>query len=112
MKNNCCNIHGERYISYCKDWNQNLCDLCNISKHNLCFLYKFKNDKESIFQIKKLLEDLKKENIDSDKKMSIVIENIESYYNMVINIIDIYKNTKYKNCQLLMNNWRYWKIKE
>ena len=19
MKNNCCNIHGERYISYCKD---------------------------------------------------------------------------------------------
>ena len=35
--------------------------------------------------------------------MSIIIENLESFYNMEINIIDIYKNTKYNNCQLFMN---------
>jgi len=103
VMNNCCNNHGERYISYCKDCNQNLCDICDFSKHNINFLYKFKNDKESIFQLKNKLEDLKKENIDSDKKLSIIIENIELYYNMVNNILHIYKNTKNKNYQLLMN---------
>ena len=103
IKDNCCNNHGERYISYCKDCNQNFCDLCDFSKHNYCFLYKIKNDKESIFQLKKELDELKKEGIDSDKKLSKIIENIELYYNMANNIINTYKNTKIKNCQLLMN---------
>ena len=103
MKNNCCNSHGERYISYCKDCNQNFCDLCDFSKHNINFLYKFKYDKENIFQLKKILEDLKKEDIDSDKKLSKIIENIELYDNMANNINNIYKNTKNKNYQLLMN---------
>ena len=103
MKDNYCNNHGERYISYCKDCNQNLCDVCDFSKHNIYFLYKLKNDKESIFHIKQILEDLKKENIDSDKKFSKIIENIELFYNMVNNIMNTYKNKKNKNCQLLMN---------
>ena len=101
MKNNCCNNHGERYISYCKDCNQNLCDLCDFSKHNYSFLYKFKNDKEIIIQLKKILEDLKKEYKDSDKKFSKIIENMEIYYNMANNIINTYKKTK--NYQSLMN---------
>jgi len=103
MKNIFCNNHGERYISYCKDCNQNLCDLCNFSKHNISFLYKIKNGKESIYQLKKLLEDLKKEDIDSDKKLDKIIENIELYYNMANNMINNYNNTKNKNWQLLMN---------
>ena len=32
MKNNYCNIHGERFISYCKDCNQNLCDFLRFYK--------------------------------------------------------------------------------
>ena len=102
-KNDCCKSHGERYISYCKDCNQNLCDLCDFTKHNINFLYKFKTDKEILFKLKKILEDLKKEGIDSDKKLNKIIENIEIYYNMANNIISSYKNTKNKNCQLLMN---------
>ena len=103
MKNNCCKSHGERYISYCEDCKQNFCDLCDFSKHKINFLYKFKNDKESIFQLKKILEDLKKEDMDSNKKLNKIIGNIELYYNMVNNIINIYKNTKNKNYLLLMN---------
>ncbi len=103
MKNNCCENHGERYIAYCKDCNQNLCDLCNFTKHNINFLYKFKNDKENIFQLKNKLEDLKKEDIDSDKKLNKIIENIELYYNMANNLMNTYMNTKNENCQLLMN---------
>ena len=103
MKNNCCESHGERYISYCKDCNQNFCDLCDFTKHNINFLYKLKNNKENIFQLKQKLEDLKKEDIDSDKKLNKIIENIEFYYNMENNLMNIYMNTKVKNCQLLMN---------
>jgi len=103
MKNNYCKIHGERYISYCKDCDQNLCDLCDFSKHNINFLYKFKNDKENIFKLKKLLEDLKKEDIILDIKFNKIIENIESYYNMANNVINTYNNSKEKNFQLLKN---------
>jgi len=103
MKNICCNNHGERYISFFRDCNQNLCDLCDFSKHKINFLYKLKNNKENIFQLKKILEDLKKENIDSDKKLNKIIENIEIYYNMVNKIMNVYENTKNKNFQLLMN---------
>ena len=103
MKNNCCNRHGERYISFCKNCNQNLCDLCDFSKHNINFLYKFKKDKETIIQLKHILEDLKKEDIGSDKKLSIIIENLELYYNKVNNIMNTSMNTKNINFQLLMN---------
>jgi len=103
MKDNYCNNHGERYISYCKDCNQNLCDVCDFSKHNIYFLYKLKNDKESIFQIKQILEDLKKEDINSDKNLSIIIGNIELYYNMINNIMNTYMNAKNKNFHLLIN---------
>ena len=103
MKNNYCNIHSERYISYCKNCDQNLCDLCDFSKHNINFLYKSKNDKENIFKLKKLLDDLKKEDIVSDIKFNKIIENIESYYNMANNIINTYNNSMEKNFQLLKN---------
>ena len=47
IKDNYCKSHDERYISYCEDCNQNF---CNFSYYNINFLYKFKNDKENIFQ--------------------------------------------------------------
>jgi len=43
MKNYLCQIHGERYMSYCEACNENLCDLCeeyHNESHNLIYLNK------------------------------------------------------------------------
>lgn len=40
MKNYNCYIHGERFISFCIDCKNNLCDLCEIDhdeKHDIIF---------------------------------------------------------------------------
>ena len=103
MKNYYCHRHEERFISYCNKCNENLCDLCDNINHNIMFLYKLNNKDKNILQLKTKIDDLKKEKPDSEKKLCKIIENLDSYYNIVNNIIDRYNNKKYKNYQLLMN---------
>ena len=49
LKDYLCNMHGERYISYCKKCNKNLCDLCERDHkgHNYDSLNKLIIDKDN-----------------------------------------------------------------
>ena len=50
LKNYLCNVHAERYMSYCETSNTNLCDLCELEhnkNHNLYYLNKLIANKEN-----------------------------------------------------------------
>ena len=65
LKNYLCNIHGERYMSYCNECNKNLCDLCEIEHnkdHNCNYLTKLiTNKKNNINELRIKIDNLKNE---------------------------------------------------
>jgi hypothetical protein len=72
LKNYSCNIHGEKYISYCETCNKNLCEICEIEhkNHNYNSLTKLITNKENntnelrikIDNLKKEVNDIKNDN--------------------------------------------------
>jgi len=105
-KNKICNKHGERYIIYCKDNNENKCDLCDMKSMNNIFLYKIVKNITKLNNINKLqikIGNLKNElkNISNNNELSLVIDNFEKLYNIGNNLIN--NNMKYKNYYSLCN---------
>ena len=105
-KNKICNKHGERYIFYCKDNNENKCDSCGMKSLNNIFFYKvFKkltklnNLNELQIKIENLRNELK--NISKNNELTLVIDNFEEFYNTGINLINY--NMKCKNYYSLAN---------
>ena len=105
-KNKICNKHGERYILYCKDNNENKCDLCDMKSQNNIFLYKvykninkLNNINEFKIKIKNLKNELK--NLSNNDELNRVYNNFEKLYEISNNIINY--NMKYKNYYSLVN---------
>ena len=105
-KNKICNKHGERYILYCKDNNENKCDLCDMKSLNNIFFYKafknitkFNNLNEFQIKIDKLKNELR--NISKNNELNLVINNFEKFYNIGINLVKY--NLKYNNYYSLAN---------
>ena len=102
IKNYYCNKHGERYISFNRNNNENLCDLCEY-KQNIIFIYQaLKNEKNKMNEVKLKIDDLKKEIPNNTSESKEVIDNIEAYYNIKNNLINIYK-TRHNNYYILKN---------
>ena len=105
LKNYLCNVHGEKYILYCKECNKNLCDLCEMehNDHNYCSLNKLITNKENnIDELKTKIDDLKKEVNGIISTLNKIVDNMEIYYNINQNIINNY-NIKNKNYEVLTN---------
>ena len=109
LRNYLCNIHGERYISFCKDCNINLCDLCEIehnknNKNHKCYnLNKLiNNENNNINELRIKIDNLKFEINDIITKLNIIKENMEIYFNIYNTIIKNY-DLKNKNYEILMN---------
>jgi len=105
-KNNICKKHGERYIFYCKDNNENKCDLCEMKSMNNIFFYEILKNINKLNNINKLqinISNLKNElkSISNNNELNIVIDNFEKLYNICNNIIN--NNIKYKNYYSLVN---------
>ena len=74
-KNYICNIHNERYISYCRKCNQNLCFKCrNKHKSENPLLY-YNNIMPNINEIYKEQTKLKFEQF--NKNIKVIIEKIK-----------------------------------
>ena len=104
-----CNIHNEKYNSYCKECKKNICMLCenNHNEHEIIYYGKLIIEENKII---KRMEEIKKEieifnnNIKEEiRKMNKIIENIEEYYKIIDNIIIKSINNKKRNYQILIN---------
>ena len=103
-----CKIHGKSYISYCSNCEKNLCNLCekeHIKNHKVIDFrelvpnYNVRNKLNDFREkINKLVEDI---NLIIDK-LNYVINNIETYYKINNDIINIYEK-KNKNYQIYKN---------
>ena len=99
-----CKIHGERYISYCKECEKNICDICEIehdNNHNLIYhrdIIKIR-DNNNINELEIKIDKLKNEIIN---KLNKIINNMDIYYNINKNIINN-NNIRNRNYQILMN---------
>ena len=106
-KNKICNKHGERYILYCKDNNENKCDLCDMKSQNNIFLYKIFRNIAKVNNLNKLkikISNLKnelKKNISNNNDLNLVIDNFDKFYNISNNLINY--NMKNKNYYSLVN---------
>ena len=104
-KNKICNKHGERYIIYCKDNNENKCDLCDMKNNNIFFYKVFKNLSKlnNLNELQIKINNLKNElkNISKNNELTLVINNFEKFYNTGINLINY--NMKYNNYYSLVN---------
>jgi len=83
----------------------NLCDKCEIDhkNHNYYSLTKLITNKENnINELRIKIDNLKKEIKDIIKKVNMIIDNMEIYYNINNDIINNY-NRKNKNYEILMN---------
>ena len=104
-----CNIHNEKYNSYCKECKKNICLLCenNHNEHELIYYSALIIEDNKII---KGMEEIKREieifnnNIKEEiRKLNKIIENIEEYYKIIDNIIIKYINNKKRNYQILIN---------
>ena len=104
-----CNIHNEKYNSYCKECKKNICMFCenNHNDHELIYYGKLIIEDNKII---KKMEEIKKEidifnNNLKEKliKLIKIIENIEEYYKIIDNIITNYINNKKRNYHILIN---------
>ena len=108
LKNYLCNIHGERYISYCKKCNKNLCDLCEIGhnkEHNIIShkdILKKDDYMDTLNNLRNKINDLKNDIDQLIKRLNKIEDNFELYYNISNDFISNY-NIKKKNYQILMN---------
>ena len=100
-KNYICNKHNEKYSSYCKKCNKNICMYCEHKGHEIInFIDNLPN-----ININKLRNDINifKEIInDAIKKLNKIKDNIEYYYNANNEIYNSIKN-KHINYELLYN---------
>ena len=108
-KNYICNLHGERFTSYCKECNKNLCDLCEYEHDNNHHFIYHKEIKQNDEDIKNNLNELKMKIITFKTQinnliiqLNEILDNIQLYYNISANFILNY-NIKKKNYQNLMN---------
>ena len=108
-KNYLCNEHGERYISYCKECNKELCDNCRYddnhysSYHKVSFLYEFMKKKENkMNELRIKIDNLAKSMTKKTEIINKVIENFNVYYNVVNNIINSFEK-KYIHFYILYN---------
>ena len=106
LKNYLCNVHGERYMSYCETCNKNLCDLCELEhnkNHNFNYLNKLITNKENnANELRIKIDNLKKEVNNIIDKLNKIVDNLEIYYYINNSIINNY-NIKNKNYEVLMN---------
>ena len=101
-----CNIHNERYTSYCKQCEINICSTCEIT-HNFQHSFIYHRDiiknkgKNNIIELKIKINELKNEINDIISKLNKIKEYMDIYYSISENIINT--NTKNRNYQILMN---------
>ena len=98
--------HGERCILYCKDNNENKCDLCDMKSQNNIFLYKIFRNITKVNNLNKLqikINNIKNElkNISNNNDLNLVFDNFENFYNTSNNLINY--NIKNKNYYSLVN---------
>ena len=111
FKNYICNIHGEKYIEFCKECNINLCDQCVMEhnkhnkNHNYEHLTKLLNIEENnINEMRIKIDNLKDEINNIINIFNKIIDNMEIYYNIYNNIINIYKLNKSHEIIMNINN--------
>ena len=103
----CCK-HNESYISYCEKCNQDLCMSCEINhnNHNIIYFGKIMPDlnevNKSIKKFEEYIEKLKYSIEEIKNKLNEIIINIEIFYKMNLEIINIY-NMKKRNYKLITN---------
>ena len=102
-----CNIHNEKYDSYCKDCKTNLCIFCEHNKeHNIINfkeIIKLKTNIENeINEFKIKIEKFKNEIIEIIKKLEKVKDNIDVYLKINENLITNY-NMKDRCYEKLIN---------
>ena len=107
LKNYLCNTHGERYTSYCKKCNKNLCNSCKLNhdKHNPINYKEILNDKNvnsNLIELRIKIDYLKKEIKEIINKFNKIILNFEIYFNTSNNLT---KNFNFNNInyQYIMN---------
>ena len=102
-----CELHNEKYISYCYNCLMNICQLCekNHINHDTEY-YKLIPDKDKkideLNSLRKLINEMKLHLNEIINKIVMVIENIEYYYNICSDYINSY-NIKNRNYELLIN---------
>jgi surface protein len=98
-----CEKHGEYYTKYCDDCQINLCRVCepNHQTHKLIYFIDIMHNNKQI--IVNSLDELKtkidkfKEDIDNIKKLyDNLLKNLETNYNILKNIVDVYDDNDYK----------------
>ena len=109
FKNYICNLHGEKYISFCKECHKNFCNLCELKHNQIHKVIKFreinicKDDiQNNLNELKLKIHSFKKEIQEIVNKLNNVIYNIEMYYNIGNNLLNNL-NKKNENYQLLIN---------
>ena len=93
LKNYLCNIHGEKYTSYCSQSLKNLCNLCKL-KHDKSHYFInhrdiIKDNQDNIDDLKVRIDELKKEVNYMIEKLNKAVSNMKIYYNLSK---DLFKN--------------------
>ena len=107
--NNKCIKHKKDYDKYCKDCNLNICPLCSKEhkEHNTIYFDELlNNDEINMINMKELKEYIDKFNNYIKlliEKLNNVINNMELYYNISNNIININEELNYPNYQVIKN---------
>ena len=109
LKNYFCKFHnGQKYTSYCKDCKLNICFLCSEKHdgHEIIFYQKIIPKKEEkIKEMEKLklkIDDMTNIINNIINTYNKVIENIEIYYNIEMDILNNY-NINHLNYEILQN---------
>ena len=107
-KNYICEEHNEKFNSYCNNCKKNLCLICESEHQDLENIIEFKNiiKKYDAFNsqievLKQEIKNLKKKTLEIINMVNTINENLDIYYNINLNLINIYK--KFRNYQLLKN---------
>ena len=114
-KNYICEIHNEKYISFCKNCKKNICVECELmhNNHKLIYFGKIIANKDEIekrkSELRGIINKIKEDVEDIIKKLEKVIENMEEYMNINMKIINNIeeKNRNYEilsNINEIMNN--------
>ena len=79
LKNYLCNVHGERYTSYCIECHKNLCDLCELKhdKYHKLINHRdiIKDNQDNTDDLKIRIDELKKEVNNMIEKLSVILES-------------------------------------
>ena len=109
LKNCICNIHKETFVKFCKDCDKDICFSC-FETHRNHKLTNYEDILTNIDAMEKNMTELRntidkfKENINENiRKLNVVMEYMEYYYNINKNIIDNYNNNKNKYNNKLLN---------